>query len=166
LDELSHASAGPTLEPKKESDVAALIDMPVTATIIRSSVAEETLALLSAEAERDLSSAEPAMENKSGKNELALEMLTGEPIMHPPPASTNLPEAQLITAGEVAGARQKQPNVEDAKTVGTSTGPILVTPHGWQHVVPTELIDDLMLTNENLKHFQDTFKDLYKFSTV
>jgi hypothetical protein len=93
-------------------------------------------------------------------------MLTGEPIVPPPPASTNLPEARVITADEVVGTRQKQPNVEHEETADTSSGPILVTPHGWQHVVPTELIDDPMLTNEILKHFQDTFKDLYKFSTV
>jgi hypothetical protein len=93
-------------------------------------------------------------------------MLTGEPIMPPPLASTNLLEAQLITAGEVAGIQQQQPNVEHAETAGTSSGPILVTPHGWQHVVPIELFDDQMLTNENLKYFQDTFKDLCKFSTV
>jgi hypothetical protein len=66
----------------------------------------------------------------------------------------------------VVGTRQKQPNVEDAENVGISSGPILVTPQGWQHVVPKELIEDPMLNNENLKHFQDTFKDLYKFSIV
>jgi hypothetical protein len=66
----------------------------------------------------------------------------------------------------VAGTQQEQANVEDAETAGTSSGPILVTPHWWQHVVPTELIDDPMLTNENMKHFKDTFKDLYKFSMV
>jgi hypothetical protein len=66
----------------------------------------------------------------------------------------------------VVDTRQKQPNVEDAETAGTSSGPIVVTPHGWQHIAPTELIDDSMLTNESLKHFQDSFKDLYKFSMV
>jgi hypothetical protein len=66
----------------------------------------------------------------------------------------------------VVGTQQQQPNVVDAKTAGTSSGPILVTPHGWQHIVPIELINDPMLTNENVKHFQDNFKDLYKFSTV
>jgi hypothetical protein len=59
----------------------------------------------------------------------------------------------VITAGEVLGTRQEQSNVEEAETTGTSSGPILMTPHGWQHVVPTELIDDPMHTNENLKHF-------------
>jgi hypothetical protein len=66
----------------------------------------------------------------------------------------------------VASTQQEQPNVEDAETTGTSSGSILVIPHGWQHVMPIELIDDPMLTNKNLKHFQDTFKDLYMFSTV
>jgi hypothetical protein len=66
----------------------------------------------------------------------------------------------------VASTQQEQPNVEDAEIAGTSLSPILVTPHRWQHVVPTELIDDPMLTNENLKHIQDTFKDFYKFSTA
>jgi hypothetical protein len=147
-----------------------LINTPGTTTIvqsvIRSSVPEETPVLSSAEAERDVSGVEPAKENKFWIDEPAPEMLTGEPIMLSPPASTNLLEARLITAGEVASTQQQQPNVEDAKTTGTSSGPILVTPHGWQHVVPTELIDDPMLTNKKLKHFQDTFKDLYKFSMV
>jgi hypothetical protein len=53
----------------------------------------------------------------------------------------------------VAGIQRQQPNVEDAETAGTFSGPILLTPHGWQYVVPTKLIDDPMLTNENLKHF-------------
>jgi hypothetical protein len=66
----------------------------------------------------------------------------------------------------VAGTRQQQPNVEETEAAGTSSGPILVTPHGWQHDVPAELIHDPMLTNKTLKHFQDTLKILYRFSTV
>jgi hypothetical protein len=81
---------------------------------------------------------------------------------YPPPTSTDLPEAQLITAGELAGTQQQQPNVEETEATSTSSRPILVTPHGWQHDVPAELIDDPMLTNETLKHFQDIFKDLYR----
>jgi hypothetical protein len=46
--------------------------MPGTAIIVQSSVPEKTPALSSAEAERDVSSAEPAKENKSGTNEPAL----------------------------------------------------------------------------------------------
>jgi hypothetical protein len=72
LDELGHASVGPATEPEKESDIGALIDMPGIATIIQSSVPKETPALANAEAERDVSSAEPANENKSRTNEQAL----------------------------------------------------------------------------------------------
>jgi hypothetical protein len=93
LDEPGHALSSPVPEPEKEPDVAALIDMPGTTTIVQSSVPEETLTLSSAKAERDVSSAEPAKENKFGTNELASEVLTGEPIMPPRPASTNLLEA-------------------------------------------------------------------------
>jgi hypothetical protein len=143
-----------------------LISTLGTAAIVQSSVPEETPALSSAKAERNVLGAKIAKENKSGIDDPTPEMLIGEPIMPHPPASTNLPEAQLITAGEVAGTQQEQPNIEDAETAGTSLGPILVAPHGWQHVVPTELINDPMLTNENLKHFLNTFKNLYKFSTV
>jgi hypothetical protein len=94
------------------------------------------------------------------------EMLSGELIVPAPPASTILPEARLIAMGEVGGTPQQQPNAEEVGATCTSLGTILVTPSGWQHAVLTELIDDPMLTTETLKHIQDTFKDLYKFSIV
>jgi hypothetical protein len=43
------------------------------------------------------------MEKEPGVASPALELPTGEPIEPPLPLSTHLPEAQLITAGEVAG---------------------------------------------------------------
>jgi hypothetical protein len=94
------------------------------------------------------------MEKYPGVASPALELPTGEPIESPPLANTHLPEARLITASEGAGA------------AGTSSGGILVSPSGWQHAIPTELIDDPMLASDVLRQFQDTFKDLYKFSTV
>lgn len=86
----------------------------------------------------------------------APELPTGEPIEPPLPQSTCLPEAQLITAGEVAGTPQQRPNAEETGAAGTSSGGILVTPPKWQHVMPTELIDDPMLASDVLKQFQDT----------
>jgi hypothetical protein len=56
-----------------------------TATIIEASVPKETPALSSVETERDVSNAEPAKENKSGINELAPKMLTGELVVPPHP---------------------------------------------------------------------------------
>jgi hypothetical protein len=50
--------------------------------------------------------------------------------------------------------------------MGISSGGILVIPPKPKYAIPTELVDDLMLTSEVLKNFQDNFKELYKFSTV
>jgi hypothetical protein len=67
--------------------------------------------------------------------EPASEIPSGEPIMPPPPASTFLPEARLITAGEVVGTPQQRPSVEETGGVGTSSGGILVTPPKSRYVV-------------------------------
>jgi hypothetical protein len=37
---------------------------------------------------------------------------------------------------------------------------------GYQNVITTDLVDDLLLTAENLKTFKSTFKELYDFSMV
>jgi hypothetical protein len=66
----------------------------------------------------------------------------------------------------VARTRQQQPTCENQGAAGTSSGGILISPPGWQHAIPMELIDDPILSLEVLKHFQDTFKELYKFSMV
>jgi hypothetical protein len=76
------------------------------------------------------------------------------------------PVVRLILADEVASIPQQQPTHKDQDAVGTFSGNILVSPQGWLHVVPIELIDDPMLTSEVLKNFQVTFRELYKFSTV
>jgi hypothetical protein len=50
--------------------------------------------------------------------------------------------------------------------VGPSLGGILVNSPKWQHAIPTELIDDPMLSLATLMEFHTTFKELYKFSMV
>jgi hypothetical protein len=37
---------------------------------------------------------------------------------------------------------------------------------GYQNIITTDLVDDLLLTAENLKTFKSTFKELYDFSMV
>jgi hypothetical protein len=96
----------------------------------------------------------------------APEVPSVEPIVLPPPSSTYLPEARLIVAGEVTGTRQQRPNVEETGTTDAVSRGILVTPPKSRYVVSLELVDDPMLSSDVLKHFQDTFKELYKFSTV
>lgn len=83
----------------------------------------------------------------------------GEPILPPLPRSAHLPEAIFITAGEVADVPPQGPSAEEVGAAGTSDlgaahteeGDLLVTPYGWQHAIPTDLIDDPMLSKEKLK---------------
>jgi hypothetical protein len=37
---------------------------------------------------------------------------------------------------------------------------------GYQNIITTDLVDNLLLTVENLKTFKSTFKELYDFSMV
>jgi hypothetical protein len=43
---------------------------------------------------------------------------------------------------------------------------VLRTGPGYQNIITTDLVDDLLLTAENLKTFKNTFKELYDFSMV
>jgi hypothetical protein len=65
---------------------------------------------------------------------------------------------------ELAGAPRQQPSAEGGSTTGTSQGRVLLHPP--RSAIEAELIEDPMLSAESLKNFQDTFKDLYRFSTV
>jgi hypothetical protein len=143
LDEPGLASASATPEPEKESDAAALEVRPDTTTIAESSVPEETPAPATTEAKGDDAGAGPV---EGDGYQVSL-------LCHPIPRVSILPEARLITAGEVAGIPQQQRIAEEVDVAGTSSGNILVTPHGWQYAVPTELLDDPMLTVESPKHF-------------
>jgi hypothetical protein len=51
---------------------------------------------------------------------------------------------------------------------GTSRSPreVLRAGPGHQNVITTDLVDDLLLSAENLKTFKSTFKELYDFSMV
>jgi hypothetical protein len=84
----------------------------------------------------------------------------------PLPTSTTLHVARLILAGKVAGISQQQPTREHQGVAGTSAKAILVLLPKSKYAIPTKLVDDPMLTSWVLKHFEDIFKELYKFSTV
>jgi hypothetical protein len=139
---------------------------PETTTVVVPPEAEKTPAPVTTEAEGGDTGAGAVKGDESGAAEPTPEILSSELILPPPPASTFMPEAWLITAGEVAGTHKHQPSAEDAGVVGTSSCKILVTPSGRQYAIPTELVDDPMLTTETLKQFQDLFRELYKFSMV
>jgi hypothetical protein len=103
---------------------------------------------------------------KSGAKDASPEMLAGEHIVPPPPVGSNLPVARLLTSCKVTGNPQHQPAPRDQGAAGSSSGGILVTPPKWQYAILTGLIEDPMLFSATLTEFQNTFKELYKFSTV
>jgi hypothetical protein len=64
----------------------------------------------------------------------------------------------------VAGAQQPPPE----EAVGTSGGPreILKAGPGYKNVINTNLVDDPMLTANNIKFFRRTCKELCDFAMV
>jgi hypothetical protein len=66
----------------------------------------------------------------------------------------------------VIGNPQQRTAPEDQGAVGPSSEGIMVTPPKWQYAIPTDLIEDSMLSSATLTEFQNTSKELYKFSIV
>jgi hypothetical protein len=64
----------------------------------------------------------------------------------------------------LAGAQQPPP--EEAARMSRSPSEILKAGPGYKNVINTDLVDDPMLTAENIKTFKRTFKELYDFSMV
>jgi hypothetical protein len=54
----------------------------------------------------------------------------------------------------------------DADGPSESPREVLRTGPGYQNIITTDLVDDLLLTAENLETFKSTFKELYNFSMV
>jgi hypothetical protein len=60
---------------------------------------------------------------------------------------------------------QHPPPEEAARTSGDPRE-ILKAGPGYKNVINTDLVDDPMLTAENIKTFKRTFKELYNFAMV
>lgn len=127
LDQPGDASAGPAPKSEREFDVAALETGPGITTAIVSLETEKTPASITTEAEGCDAGATSVERDEPETAEPAPEILSGEPILPPPPASTILPKARLITAGEVTGTLQQRPSAGDAGAAGTSSCNILIT---------------------------------------
>jgi hypothetical protein len=69
-----------------------------------------------------------------------------------------------LTTFALAGVRQPPP--EDI--AGSSRNPreVLRAGPGYKNVITTDLVDDTLLSAENLRTFKSTFKELYDFSMV
>jgi hypothetical protein len=66
----------------------------------------------------------------------------------------------------VAGSPQQQHASDEQGAVGDSMGGAVMQPSSWESDIPQELIHDPMLISERMQEFQDSFKDLYRFSMV
>jgi hypothetical protein len=74
------------------------------------------------------------------------------------------PGHSVLTTFVLAGVRQPPP--EDI--AGSSRNPreVLRAGPGYKNVITTDLVDDTLLSAENLRTFKSTFKELYDFSMV
>jgi hypothetical protein len=101
----------------------------------------------------------------------------GEQVEAPDAAPTDGAGKRLIAHGWLPGSRRnmlttfvlvgaQQPPPEEG--TGTTGDPreILKAGPGYKNVINTDLVDDPMLTAENIKTFKRTFKELYDFSMV
>jgi hypothetical protein len=81
-------------------------------------------------------------------------------------AHGNLPRHRryILKASELVGAQQPLPE----EAAGTSRGPgeILKAGPGYKNVITTDLVDDPMLTADNIKTFKKGYKELYDFAMV
>lgn len=92
------ASASPALELEKESDAAALMTVTIAAHVDPPPSPTKFSTPATAEVGEDAVSGERDTAKGPRLIELAPQILSGEPIVLPPPAGTNLPEARPITA--------------------------------------------------------------------
>jgi hypothetical protein len=61
--------------------------------------------------------------------------------------------------------QQRRASIEHGAAGGSIVG-ALMQPPSWESDILKELIDDAMLISERMQEFQDSFKDLYRFSMV
>jgi hypothetical protein len=74
------------------------------------------------------------------------------------------PRHYMLKIFVLAGAQQPPPE----EAAGTSGGPheILKAGPGYKNVINTNLVDDPMLTADNIKTFKKAYKELYDFAMV
>jgi hypothetical protein len=111
-----------------------------------------------AEAGRTKARVEATTEEEPEVWDASLKILAGEPIVTPPHASTIFLVARLLTSSKVTSNPQQQTAPVDQGAVGPSSKRILVNPLKWQYAIPTDLIEDPMLSSATLTEFQNTFK--------
>jgi hypothetical protein len=64
----------------------------------------------------------------------------------------------------LAGA--PQPSTEEAMGISGNPGDMLVSRRGYKNIITKDLLDDPLLTIDNMRYFQKISKEMYKFTLV
>jgi hypothetical protein len=59
-----------------------------------------------------------------------------------------------------------QPTTEEATGTSSSPGDLLVSGRGYKNIITKDLLDDPLLTIDNMRYFQKISKERYKFTLV
>jgi hypothetical protein len=57
-------------------------------------------------------------------------------------------------------------HLQEATGTSRSPGGLLIAGPGYQNIITTDLVDDPMLTDSNIKTFKKAYKELYDFAMV
>jgi hypothetical protein len=63
-------------------------------------------------------------------------------------------------------ASAPQPSTEEATGTSRNPGDLLVSGSGYKNIITKDLMDDPLLTIENMRYFQKISKEMYKFTLV
>jgi hypothetical protein len=69
-----------------------------------------------------------------------------------------------LNAFQFAGA--PQPSTEEAAGTSGDPGTLLTSGRGFKSVIPLDLLDDPLLSADNMKYIQKISKEMYKFTLV
>jgi hypothetical protein len=103
----------------------------------------------------------PASEEPTPK-EPASEADTTLPDLPPPEPQ----QAEARAGGEEQDEAPEATPSEEAIGTSRSPGDLLMAGRSYQNIITTDLVDDPMLTDDNIKTFKKAYKELYDFAVV
>jgi hypothetical protein len=69
-----------------------------------------------------------------------------------------------LNAFQLAGA--PQPSTEEAAGTSGDPGTLLMFGRGYKNLITLDLLDDPLLSADNMRYFQNISKEMYKFTLV
>jgi hypothetical protein len=71
---------------------------------------------------------------------------------------------RLLNAFRLAGA--PQPSTEEAAGTSGNSGTLLMSGRGFKNIITNDLLDDPLLSVDNMRYFQKISKEMYRFTLV